>query len=127
MTEEIDNILDYLQRAGLNTISTDSPAWKLIHNPKCQKNVKNPLTRQKLDNSIGFDEKKLDISIGFGNGQKLSVGDLVSHVTVPTLGYGLVVAESKNHKDYWIVKWCDPRYYDVGQLGIQAKYLAKVN
>ena len=81
-----------------------------------QKNVKNPLTRQKLD-----------ISRGFGNGQKLSVGDLVSHVTVPTLGYGLVVAESKNHKDYWIVKWCDPRYYDVGQLGIQAKYLAKVN
>ena len=116
MTEEIDNILDYLQKAGLNTISTDSPAWKLIHNPKCQKNVKNPLTRQKLD-----------ISIGFGNGQKLSVGDLVSHVTVPTLGYGLVVAESKNHKDYWIVKWCDPRYHDVGQLGIQAKYLAKVN
>ena len=127
MTEEIDNILDYLQRAGLNTISTNSPAWKLMHDVKCQKNVKNPLTRQKLDNSIGFDEKKLDISIGFGNGQKLSVGDLVSHVTVPTLGYGLVVAESKNHKDYWIVKWCDPRYHDVGQLGIQAKYLAKVN
>ena len=127
MTEEIDNILDYLQRAGLNTISTDSPAWKLMHDVKCQKNVKNPLTRQKLDNSIGFDEKKLDISIGFENGQKLSVGDLVSHVTVPTLGYGLVVAESKNHKDYWIVRWCDPRYYDVGQLGIQAKYLAKVN
>ena len=121
MTEEIDNILDYLQRAGLNTISTDSPAWKLLHN------VKNPLTRQKLDNSIGFDEKKLDNSIGFANGQKLSVGDLVSHVTVPTLGYGLVVAESKNHKDYWIVKWCDQRYHDVGQLGIQAKYLAKVN
>lgn len=127
MTEEIDNILDYLQRAGLNTISIDSPAWKLLHNSKCQKNVKNPLTRQKLDNSIGFDEKKLDISMGFANGQKLSVGDLVSHVTVPTLGYGLVVAESKNHKDYWIVKWCDPRYHDVGQLGIQAKYLAKVN
>ena len=127
MTEEIDNILDYLQRAGLNTISTNSPAWKLMHDVKCQKNVKNPLTRQKLDNSIGFDEKKLDISIGFENGQKLSVGDLVSHVTVPTLGYGLVVAESENHKDYWIVKWCDPRYYDVGQLGIQAKYLAKVN
>jgi hypothetical protein len=127
MTEEIDNILDYLQRTGLNTISTDSPAWKLLHNAKCQKNVKNLLTCQKIDISIGFEEKKLDNSIGFVNGQKLSVGDLVSHVTVPTLGYGLVVAESENHKDYWIVKWCDPRYHDVGQLGIQAKYLAKVN
>ena len=101
------------------------------HNPEVvgsnPKNVKFLLTRQKLDISIGFAMKKLDISIGFANGQKLSVGDLVSHVTVPTLGYGLVVAESKNHKDYWIVKWCDPRYHDVGQLGIQAKYLAKVN
>ena len=126
MTEEIDNILDYLQKAGLNTINTDSPAWKLIHNI-CQKNVKNPLTGQKLDNSIGFEKEKLDNSIGFGNGQKLSVGDLVSHVTVPSLGYGLVVAESDKHPDYWIVKWCDPRYHDVGQLGIQAKYLAKVN
>ena len=116
MIEELDNILDYMQKTGLNTISTDSPAWRLLHNVKCQENVKNPLTRQKLD-----------ISIGFVNGQKLSVGDLVSHVTVPTLGYGLVVAESENHKDYWIVKWCDPRYHDVGQLGIQAKYLAKVN
>ena len=62
MIEEIDNILDYLQKAGLNTISTDSPAWKLIHNGK----------RQKLDNSIGFDSKKVDISMGFGNGQKMS-------------------------------------------------------
>jgi hypothetical protein len=127
MIEEINNILDYMQRAGLNTISTDSPAWKLLHNVKCQKNVKDLLTCQKIDNSIGFEEKKLDISIGFVNGQKLSVGDLVSHVTVPTLGYGLVVCESKDHKGYWIVKWCDPRYHDVGQLGIQAKYLAKVN
>jgi len=127
MIEEIDNILDYMQKAGLNTISTDSPAWKLMHNVKCQENVKNPLTCQKLDNSIGFEGKKLDISIGFGNGHFLSIGDLVSHVTVPTLGYGLVVAESKNHKDYWIIKWCDERYHDVGQLGIQAKYLAKVN
>ncbi len=112
MTEEIDNILDYLQRAGLNTISTDSPAWKLLHNSKCQKNVKNPLTRQKLDNSIGF-----------GNGQKMSVGKLVRHRTVPQLGLGLVVCESKDHKGYWIIKWCDPRYHDVGQMGIDREYL----
>jgi hypothetical protein len=118
MIEEIDNILDYMQRSGLNTISTDSPAWKLLHNVR----------ENKIDISMSSQpEKKLDISIEFKNGQKLSVGDLVSHVTVPTLGYGLVVAESENHKDYWIVKWCDPRYHDVGQLGIQAKYLAKVN
>ena len=127
MIEEIDNILNYMQKAGLNTISTDSLVWKLLHNVKCQKNVKNLLTCQKIDNSIGFDQKKLDNSMGFVNGQKLSIGDLVSHVTVPTLGYGLVVAESRNHPNYWIVKWCDPRYHDVGQLGIQAKYLAKVN
>jgi len=119
MIEEIDNILDYMRKAGLNTISTDSPAWKLLHKVKDE---------NKIDNSIqSTSKKKLDISIQFENGQKLSVGDLVSHVTVPTLGYGLVVAESENHKDYWIVKWCDPRYHDVGQLGIQAKYLAKVN
>jgi len=118
MIEEIDNILDYMQRAGLNTISTDSPAWKLLHN----------IRENKIDISMSSQtEKKLDISIQFENGQKLSVGDLVSHITVPSLGYGLVVAESENHKDYWIVKWCDPRYHDVGQLGIQAKYLAKVN
>ncbi len=123
MTEEIDNILDYLQKAGLNTISTDSPAWKLMHDRKCQKNVKNLLTRQKLDNSIGFDEKKLDISIGFENGQKMTVGKLVRHRTVPQLGLGLVVAESKDHKGYWIVKWCDVRYHDVGQMGIDREYL----
>jgi len=72
-------------------------------------------------------KKIIDNTIAFRNGQKLSVGDLVSHVTVPTLGYGLVVAESKIHPNYWIVKWCDPRYSDVGELGIQAMYLAKVN
>jgi hypothetical protein len=119
MTEDIDNILDYLQRAGLNTISTNSPAWKLIHK------VKNT---NKIDKTMNKSKKNLiDNTMELRNGQKLSVGDLVSHVTVPTLGYGLVVAESENHKDYWIVKWCDPRYHDVGQLGIQAKYLAKVN
>ena len=107
MVEEIDNILEYLQKAGLNTIGTNSPAWKLLHKRKKNKKGSN--------------------SIEVENGQKLSVGDLVSHVTVPTLGYGLVVAESKDHKDYWIVKWCDPRFHDVGELGIQAMYLAKVN
>ena len=118
MTEEIDNILDYLQRSGLNTINTNSPAWKLLHN----------VPKNKLDISMSSQsKKKLDISIQFQNGQKLSVGDLVSHVTVPNLGYGLIIAESDNHPDYWIVKWCDPRYHDVGTLGIQAKYLAKVN
>ena len=53
MTEEMDNLLDYLQKAGLNTISTNSPAWKLLHKPR-QENL---LTRQIIDNSIGFDEK----------------------------------------------------------------------
>ena len=119
MTEDIDNILDYLQRAGLNTINTDSPAWKLLHNVK---------QANKIDKTMNENKKNLiDNTMELGNGHFLSIGDLVSHVTVPTLGYGLVVAESENHKDYWIVKWCDPRYHDVGQLGIQAKYLAKVN
>ena len=115
MIEEIDNILHYMKRAGLNTINTDSPAWKLIHNKKCQKNVKNPLTCQKVDNSIGF-----------GNGQKMTVGLLVRHRTVPQLGLGLVVGESKTHKDYWIVQWCDRRYHDVGELGIDRDYLVIV-
>ena len=84
---------------------------------------RNLLTRQKLDNSIGFDPKKVDISIGFVNGQKMSVGKLVRHRTVPMLGLGLVVAESKDHKGFWIVKWCDPRYCDVGQLGIDREFL----
>ena len=116
MIEEIDSILDYMQRAGLNTINTNSPAWKLLH-----------CARTKTMNGAVDMATQGTNSIQLENGQKLSVGDLVSHVTVPTLGYGLVVAESENHKDYWIVKWCDPRYHDVGQLGIQAKYLAKVN
>ncbi len=109
MMQEIDNILDYLRKAGLNTIGTDSPAWSLIHNKK---------EKKPTEGSNSMKPK---------NGQKLSVGDLVSHTTVPTLGYGLVVAESDKHPDYWIVKWCDPRFHDVGQLGIQAMYLAKVN
>ena len=72
-------------------------------------------------------KKKFDISMQLGNGHFLSVGDLVYHVTVPKLGYGLIIAESEKYKGYWIIKWCDPRYHDVGQLGIQEKYLAKVN
>tara|TARA_Y100000592_G_scaffold99996_1_gene178130 strand:- start:13 stop:408 length:396 start_codon:yes stop_codon:yes gene_type:complete len=124
MTEEIDNLLDYMRRAGLNTISTNSPAWKLLHNTeKTSKINKNLLTCQKFDISIGLPIKKLDISIGYENGQKLTVGQLVRHRTVPQLGLGLVVGESKTHKNYWIVKWCDPRYYDVGSLGIDREYL----
>ena len=87
---------------------------------------RNLLTRQKLDISIGFVMKKLDISIGFVNGQKMSVGKLVRHRTVPMLGLGLVVAESKDHKGYWIVKWCDTRYDNVGQLGIDRDFLVIV-
>ena len=114
MTEEMDNLLEYLKRAGLNTINTNSPAWKLLHKVK---------KLNKIDNSIGFNSKKVDISIGFRNGQKMTVGQLVRHRTVPQLGLGLVVGESKTHKNYWIVKWCDPRYYDVGSLGIDGEYL----
>lgn len=115
MTEEIDNLLDYLQRAGLNTINTNSPAWKLIH--KVRK-------ANKIDKTIGLKTKKIiDKTIRLENGQELTVGKLVRHRTVPQIGLGLVVRESKYHKGYWIVKWCDPRYYDVGQLGIDSKYL----
>lgn len=119
MTEEIDNLLDYLQRAGLNTISTNSPAWKLLHKPKkvCLIDKTIPLNQENL----------VDKTMELGSGHFLSVGDLVSHATVPALGYGIIVRESEDHQGYWIVKWCDPRYHDVGQLGIQAKYLAKVN
>ena len=60
------------------------------------------------------------------NGQKMTVGLLVRHRTVPQLGLGLVVAESKKHKGYWIVQWCDKRYCDVGELGIDRDYLVIV-
>lgn len=115
MTEEIDNLLDYLQRAGLNTINVDSPAWKLLHKVKKE---------NKVDKTIHLKSKKIiDKTIQFKNGQKMTVGKLVRHRTVPQLGLGLVVGESKAHKNYWIVKWCDPRYYDVGSLGIDVEYL----
>ena len=110
-----------MQKAGLNTIAVDSPAWKLLHN------VKETNSLEKKSNSTIDVTTQGSNSIELKNGQKLSVGDLVSHVTVPTLGYGLIVAESEKHPNYWIVKWCDPRYHDVGQYGIQAKFLAKVN
>ena len=114
MTEEIDNLLDYLQKAGLNTINIDSPAWKLLHKVK----------KNKIDKTIRFGSKKIiDKTIEQENGQKMTVGQLVRHRTVPQLGLGLVVGESKTHKNYWIVKWCDPRYYDVGSLGIDGEYL----
>ena len=56
----------------------------------------------------------------------MTVGKLVTHRTVPQLGLGLVVAESKVHKNYWIVQWCDSRYKDVGELGIGRDYLVIV-
>jgi len=81
-----------------------------------------------LDKTMVKDQKKLlDKTMNNGNGQKLSIGDLVSHVTVPALGMGIVVSENPRHKDFWVVKWCDERYHDVGQLGIHAKYLSKIN
>ena len=59
MIEEIDNILDYLQKAGLNTVSTNSPAWKLVHKVKEEKIV---------DKTIRFKSKKIiDKTIGFEN------------------------------------------------------------
>ena len=67
--------------------------------------------------------KKLDKTIGYKNGQKMTVGKLVTHRTVPQLGLGLVVAQSTIHKKYWIVQWCDKRYCDVGQFGIDQDYL----
>ena len=71
-------------------------------------------------------KKIIDKTIELENGQKMTVGKLVIHRTVPQLGLGLVVAESKKHKDYWIVQWCDRRYGDVGQLGIGRDYLVIV-
>jgi len=115
MNEEIDNLLDYLQRAGLNTISTNSPAWKLMHKVE---------PTDKIDKTMPKAQKKIiDKTMELGNGQKMTVGKLVEHKTVPKLGLGLVVAESRSHPNYWIVKWCDPRYHDVGQMGIHAEYL----
>ena len=114
MTEEIDNILEYLKRAGLSTIDTSSPAWKILHS-------------NKVDKTIRLETKKIiDKTIELENGQKMTVGKLVTHRTVPQLGLGLVVAESKRHKGYWIVQWCDKRYCDVGELGIDRDYLVIV-
>ena len=101
MTEELDNFLDYLQKAGLNTINYYSPAWRLLHNH----------------------QKIIDKTIVSQNGQKMSIGKLVRHRTVPALGLGLVVGESNQYKGYWLIKWCDQRYSDVGHLGIEESYL----
>ena len=121
MTDEIDNLLDYLKKAGLNTINTNSPAWKILHNTKEVSSIDK--TREGV-NSIQHKIKKQGVnSIEQENGQKMTVGILVRHRTVSQLGLGLVVGESKTHKNYWIVKWCDPRYYDVGSLGIDGEYL----
>lgn len=71
-------------------------------------------------------KKILDKTIRLENGQKMTVGKLVTHRTVPQLGLGLVVGESKVHKGYWIVQWCDKRFSDVGELGIDRDYLVIV-
>ena len=121
MTDEIDNLLDYLKKVGLNTISTNSPAWKVLHNTKEVSSIDK--TREGL-NSIQPKTKKQGLnSIEQENGQKMTVGKLVRHRTVPQLGIGLVVSESKIHKGFWMIQWCDPRYYDVGTLGIDQDYL----
>ena len=78
-----------------------------------------------LDNIYNHN-KIIDKTIELENGQKMTVGKLVIHRTVPQLGLGLVVAEIKRHKGYWIVQWCDRRYGDVGQLGIGRDYLVIV-
>ena len=68
-------------------------------------------------------KKIIDKTIELENGQKMTVGKLVTHRTVPQLGLGLVVAQSAWRKKYWIVQWCDKRYCDVGQFGIDQDYL----
>lgn len=116
MTKDLDNFLDYLQKAGLNTINYYSPAWKLLHNHHEQAKL--------VDKTIGLGTKKIiDKTIDSQNGQKMSIGKLVRHRTVPALGLGLVVGESNQYKGYWMVKWCDQRYSDVGHLGIEESYL----
>lgn len=111
MIEEIDELLDYLQKAGLNTVCVSSPAWDLLHN-------------KKVDKTMNEETKKIiDKTIKPKTGQKMTVGVLVRHRTVPQLGLGVVVAESEKHKGYWYVKWCDERYQDVGSMGIEEGYL----
>ena len=84
----------------------------------------NKIENNLVDKTMPKPQKKIiDKTMELGNGQKMTVGKLVEHKTVPKLGLGLVVAESRNHPNYWIVKWCDPRYHDVGQMGIHAEYL----
>jgi len=82
----------------------------------------------KVDKTMSKEQKKLLVkTMELGLEKKLSVGDLVLHTTVPQLGLGLIAYESPKHKNYWVVTWCDERYSDVAQLGIHARYLAKVN
>lgn len=111
MTEDLDELLDYLQKAGLNTMCIGSPVWNLL----CSK---------KVDKTMNSKSKKIvDKTIELESGQKMTVGVLVRHRTVPQLGLGVVVAESEKHKGYWYVKWCDERYQDVGSMGIEEGYL----
>ena len=77
-----------------------------------------------VDKTMNEETKKIiDKTIHSQNGQKMSIGKLVRHRTVPALGLGLVVAESNQYKGYWMIKWCDQRYSDVGHLGIEESYL----
>ena len=113
-----DELSDYMYESGLNTINIGSPAWKLLSNLE-RMGWHFPM----IDKTICSKQKNIiDKTIEHESGQKMSVGILVRHRTVP-LGLGLVVAESGKHKGFWIVKWCDPRYHDVGMLGIQSEYL----
>ena len=79
---------------------------------------------QIVDKTMSKNKKNLiDKTMELENGQKMSIGKLVRHRTVSALGIGLVVQESKVHKGFWMIQWCDPRYYDVGNLGIDEQYL----
>ena len=110
MTEEIDNFLDFLKKSGFNTIMADSPSWKVVMD-------------KALDKSMLSAKKQQDEPTP---SRRVRVGDLVYHRSVPELGLGLVISESPNHTNYWIIKWCDQRYKDVGQLGINTSHLQVV-
>ena len=79
---------------------------------------------QIFDKTMSKNKKNLiDNTMEQENGQKMTVGLLVRHRTVGALGLGLIVSQSKAHKGFWMVKWCDERYCDVGSLGIAEEYL----
>ena len=114
--QQIASGIAILRKMGLANLPINHPVFKerLIEGKK----VDIPMTSKS--------NKIIDITIEEENGQKMTVGKLVTHRTVPQLGLGLVVAESKKHKGYWIVQWCDKRFSDVGELGIDRDYLVIV-